>query len=119
MVDRQLEHEIELLHSRICQALADPKRVLILYLLAEGPLRVGELVDRMDVPQPTASRHLAVLRERRLVQAERDGTADRVFHHTKLHRKSLSSCLESSNFRDVTFKAGAEAKDEKQAMWSL
>ena len=75
MVDHQLEHEIELLHSRICQAVADPKRVLILYVLAEGPLRVSELVDRLDVPQPTASRHLAVLRERSLVQAERRGTA--------------------------------------------
>ena len=75
MVDRQLEHEIELLHGRICQALADPKRVLMLYILAEGPLRVSELVDRLDVPQPTASRHLAVLRERGLVQAERKGTA--------------------------------------------
>ena len=75
MVDRQLEQEIDLLHSRICQALADPKRVLILYLLADSPKHVNELVTELAVPQPTVSRHLAVLRERGLVQGEREGTS--------------------------------------------
>lgn len=75
MVDQQLELEIDLLHSRICQALADPKRVLILYVLTEGAKYVTELVEELNVPQPTVSRHLAVLRERGLVQTERKGTA--------------------------------------------
>lgn len=75
MVDRQLEQEIDLLHSRICQALADPKRILILYTLAGGPRYVNELVDELDLPQPTVSRHLAILREKGLVQSERQGTA--------------------------------------------
>jgi len=75
MVDQQLEQEIDLLHSRICQALADPKRVLILYILTSGAKNVGELVDELDVPQSTVSRHLAVLRERGLVSGEREGTA--------------------------------------------
>lgn len=75
MVDPQLEQEIDLLHSRICQALADPKRVMLLYLLVDGPKCVSELVDSLGVPQPTVSRHLGVLRERDLVQAERQGTS--------------------------------------------
>ena len=75
MVDAQLEQEIELLHSRICQALADPKRVLLLYLLRDGAKCVSELVDSLGVPQSTVSRHLAVLRERDLVQTERQGTS--------------------------------------------
>jgi ArsR family transcriptional regulator len=75
MVDPQLEQEIDLLHSRICQALADPKRVLLLYLLVDGAKCVSELVDSMGVPQPTVSRHLGVLRERDLVQTERRGTS--------------------------------------------
>ncbi|MBN1641936.1 MAG: winged helix-turn-helix transcriptional regulator [Anaerolineae bacterium] len=72
-IDPQLELEVDLLHSRVCQALADPKRVLILYLLTEGPQCVGELVDALDLPQSTVSRHLGILRERDLVQAERKG----------------------------------------------
>jgi ArsR family transcriptional regulator len=75
VVDPQLEQEIELLHSRVCQALADPKRVLILYLLTAGARCVSELVEELDVPQSTVSRHLGILRERDLVQAERKGTS--------------------------------------------
>ena len=77
MVDKQLEQEIDLLHSRICHALADPKRILILYSLADSAKLVNELVAELDVPQPTVSRHLAVLRERGLVQGERQGTSVR------------------------------------------
>jgi ArsR family transcriptional regulator len=36
---------------------------------------VNELVDAMNIPQSTISRHLAVLRERSLVVTERDGAA--------------------------------------------
>jgi len=68
-----LLQEINQLHANICGALADPSRILILYLLSEGPLNVNTLVEKLDLPQPTVSRHLKVLRERGLVIAERDG----------------------------------------------
>jgi ArsR family transcriptional regulator len=72
-LDEHLEREVNLLHANICQALADPKRILILYALAEDSLYVNELADALHVPQSTVSRHLKVLRDRRLVAAERDG----------------------------------------------
>lgn len=75
MIDQKLEQEIQLLHKRICHALADPKRVLIIYALAEGPLCVNELVEVLNISQPTVSRHLGVLRDRGLVNTERKGTA--------------------------------------------
>ena len=78
-MDPKLEREIHLLHKRVCHALADPNRVLILYALAEGPLCVSELVETLHVSQPTVSRHLAVLRERGLVKDERRGTA--IYYH--------------------------------------
>lgn len=64
-----------LLHERVCPALGDPKRLLILYALAEGPRCVNELVEVLQVSQPTVSRHLRVLRERGLVNTDRQGTA--------------------------------------------
>jgi DNA-binding transcriptional ArsR family regulator len=76
-MDERLEREVNLLHAGICQALADPKRILILYALSEGPKTVSELTESLDVPQPTVSRHLKVLRERHLVLAEREGTSVR------------------------------------------
>lgn len=72
---KKLEQEVELLHNRVCYALSDPKRICILYLLAEGGRFVNEIAEVLDTPQPTVSRHLRVLRERELVHAERQGTA--------------------------------------------
>ncbi len=66
--------ELELLHSNICQALADTKRIQIMYTLHEQPRHVSALADALNTPQPTISRHLAMLRERGLVVAERSGT---------------------------------------------
>ena len=74
-MDERLEQEVNLLHAHVCQALADPKRILILYALAEKPRYVSELADRLDIPQPTVSRHLKVLRDRSLVTTERNGAA--------------------------------------------
>lgn len=76
-MDDRLAREVNLLHANVCQALADPKRILILYALAEGPRTVTELTEALDVPQPTVSRHLKVLRERRLVRGERHGASRR------------------------------------------
>ena len=77
MIDQKLDTEISMLHHRICHALADPKRILILYLLSEKPMLVNELAEMLEMPQPSVSRHLGVLRERGLVATEREGTGVR------------------------------------------
>ena len=72
---RLLELEINLLHERICSALSDTKRIMILYLLSEKDMFVNEISETLNTPQSTISRHLRVLRERSLVSTERRGTA--------------------------------------------
>lgn len=54
-------------------ALSDPTRLRILALLADGEVCVCHLHASLEVPQPTASRHLAYLRKAGLVTARRDG----------------------------------------------
>ena len=76
-MEERLEREVNQLHAGICQALADPKRILILYELHAGPKTVTELTEALKVPQPTVSRHLKMLREQRLVNNERDGVSVR------------------------------------------
>ena len=66
-------NELDLLHQHICQAVGDPKRILIMYALHEQPRNVTSLAEALGMPQPTVSRHLGVLRNRRLVLTERDG----------------------------------------------
>jgi|GEM_PF-1113269 len=75
MIDiKNLELEIGLLHEKVCIALGDTTRIMMLYLLAEKPMCVNEISEALNIPQPTASRHLKVLRERDLVNTERQGT---------------------------------------------
>src|SRR5512138_2065000 len=74
MVSPALAQEISALEADFCFALSDPTRLLILYTLAEEPHNVTELSTELDVIQPTASRHLKILRDRGLVVAERQGT---------------------------------------------
>jgi DNA-binding transcriptional ArsR family regulator len=58
--------------AKYFRGLGDPIRVRILELLrAEGELSVGELVERLGVPQPQVSNHLACLRWCGFVEAER------------------------------------------------
>lgn len=68
------EEEIHLLHTHICEGLGDPKRVLILYILADRPRNVTELTELLGVSQPTVSHHLKVLRDRELVTSRKEGT---------------------------------------------
>lgn len=65
--------ELDLLHSSICRALADPKRIQILYALHSRPRHVTALANDLGWPQPTVSRHLRILRQNSLVSSERDG----------------------------------------------
>lgn len=51
---------------------ADPTRIRILSLLAAGELCVCDIVDILQLPQPTVSRHLAYLRRMGLVAATRE-----------------------------------------------
>ncbi len=70
---KELEREVQLLHTHICEGIGDPKRIIILYLLAERPRNVKELTEALGVSQPTVSHHLKILRDRGLVQTRRDG----------------------------------------------
>lgn len=67
--------ELNLLHNNICQAFSDPKRIQIMYALHQQPRHVTALAEALEMPQPTVSRHLRVLRQRALVTTERDGPA--------------------------------------------
>lgn len=59
---------------RLLKALADPTRVRIVHLLkGRDELCVCELVDALDIPQYSVSRHLGVLKAAALVTDWRQG----------------------------------------------
>jgi DNA-binding transcriptional ArsR family regulator len=93
-----LSQEADQLHAEICAALADPRRIVALYVLAEKPRTVNELAADLNITQSAASRHLKVLREKGLVQAERQGTS--VEYHLCDHRLIEALDLLRSVLRD-------------------
>lgn len=79
------------------RAFSDRTRLRILYILLEGELCVGDIVEILRAPQPRVSRHLAHLRKARLVEVRKSG----LWKHyslapaeTSFHRKLLE-CLET------------------------
>ncbi len=66
--------ELREMHATLCQALADPTRIALLYELGNGPKHVNEFVNALNLPQATVSRHLKMLRERSLVNTRREGS---------------------------------------------
>lgn len=71
--DPELTREVTRLHAEFCHALADTRRLLIIYALAQGPRNVTQLTEDLGFSQPSVSRNLKLLRERGLVQSTRDG----------------------------------------------
>jgi ArsR family transcriptional regulator, arsenate/arsenite/antimonite-responsive transcriptional repressor len=52
----------------LLQAVAEPTRLRILNCLAAAPLFVADLQEVLELPQPTVSRHLQVLKRADLVR---------------------------------------------------
>ena len=81
------------------RAFSDQTRLRILHLLHAGELCVNDLVEIINVPQPTASRHLAYLRRAELVVTRKEGQwiyyalapARNPFHRKLL--ECLSTCF--------------------------
>jgi DNA-binding transcriptional ArsR family regulator len=75
MISQTLAQEVSQLEANLCFALADPTRILLLYALDEKPRNVTDLTAELGITQPTASRHLKILRDRGLVQTTRQGVS--------------------------------------------
>lgn len=55
------------------KAIADETRQKIMNLVCCNSLSVSEIVEKLDVSQPTVSHHLAILREAGLVSVREEG----------------------------------------------
>ena len=61
------------LQADVLKTLANPRRLEMAHLLADEPMTVGRLADRMGLAQPNVSQHLALMRAAGVVLAERNG----------------------------------------------
>ncbi|MEX2270846.1 MAG: metalloregulator ArsR/SmtB family transcription factor [Vicinamibacterales bacterium] len=102
--------------TRVYAALADPTRLRILSLLGDGEICVCHIHASLDVPQPTASRHLAYLKRSGLVEARRDG----IWMHYKMAEIDnpvvaavVNAALHALTHTDIS------AKDERRLQVAL
>lgn len=70
--------------------MANPKRIEILFLLGEKEMHVEELAAAMDIKLPNLSQHLAVMREKGVVESRREG--NKIFYRLA-NPKSLQACI--------------------------
>ncbi|MBJ8347746.1 helix-turn-helix transcriptional regulator [Antrihabitans sp. YC2-6] len=56
----------------IFDVVAEPQRRRIIEVLRTGSASVGDLVERLELPQPTVSKHLKVLRDNGFVNSRAD-----------------------------------------------
>jgi ArsR family transcriptional regulator len=84
------------------RAFSDPIRLRILHLLRDGEFCVCDLVEILQAPQPTVSRHLSYLRRAGLVttREERSWNFYQLAPAKKAFHKKLLECL-AACFRDV------------------
>ncbi len=62
------------LQADLCLALGHPTRLRIIRLLKNGPQCVSQVAQKLEINQPTASRHLTVLRNVGILEAHRHGS---------------------------------------------
>jgi ArsR family transcriptional regulator len=84
------QKELYFLHAEFCKFMANPKRIEILFLLGEKEMCVDEIASAMEVKVPNISQHLAVMREKGVVEARREGTK---MHYSISNPKTLQACI--------------------------
>ena len=96
--------------ARIFSAFSDPTRLEILMELKNGPLTVGEIVQRVKVSQGNVSKQLQLLADRGLLQREKKGT--QVFY-------SVCDDMIYTLCQHVCDKLNREAQDSAELLYHI
>ena len=66
---------ISKMHAEMCKVFSNQYRIQILNQLRHGGMSVGTLAKNLDIPQPLASQHLTMLRQKGVVIPHSEGTS--------------------------------------------
>ncbi|KIX22200.1 ArsR family transcriptional regulator [Flavobacterium sp. 316] len=86
------------LRRDIFQAISDPTRRAILVLLTSQSMTAGDIASNFDVARPTISKHIQILNECELVEANQKGRE--IYYHLKIDKmKEIDKWL--AQFREI------------------
>jgi DNA-binding transcriptional ArsR family regulator len=77
------------MHAEMCQALANPHRLAIMYTLKDGERCVGDIAAELGISVHNVSQHLRILRQRLLVRARKEG---QTVYYTITNPKFVEAC---------------------------
>lgn len=60
--------------TEVLKAVAHPIRLQVIELLEDGEKCVGDLVEKLDVPQSIVSQQLGLMKDRQVLQFRKEGT---------------------------------------------
>jgi ArsR family transcriptional regulator len=69
-----MEHETAQHVADVLKAVAHPVRLQIIEILEQGELCVGDIAEKLQVPQAPASQQLGIMKDKDVLQCRRDGT---------------------------------------------
>ncbi len=67
-----MEDQIYHYHAEMCKVLSHPKRLELINLLRDGEMNVGELCRELSLSPGNLSQHLAMMRERRILDSRKE-----------------------------------------------
>ena len=83
-------------HAEQCKTFSNARRLKLVDALRDGERTVTELTETCDIPQPTISQHLKVMRDRDIVERRKVGveshyslTDDRISQAVDLMRELM------------------------------
>ncbi|MEQ9424568.1 MAG: metalloregulator ArsR/SmtB family transcription factor [Cyclobacteriaceae bacterium] len=86
------------LRRDIFQAISDPTRRTILVLLTSQAMTAGAIASNFDVARPTISKHIQILNECNLIEANQQGRE--IYYQLKIEKmKEIDNWLEQ--FRKI------------------
>ena len=93
------------LHADFCRMLANPKRLMIIALLSEQSMNVGEIAKAIDTPLPTVSQHLRALRNKHIVASRKEA-------QTVIYRATDPRILQACTLIRATLLDGMQERGE-------
>ena len=76
--------------AEFCKFMANPKRLEILFLLKNKEMCVEDIAENMEINIPNVSQHLAVMKNKGIVEVRRDGVK---MYYKLSSQKIIQACM--------------------------
>jgi len=89
-----MKNEILEIHAEFCKTFANPIRLEILNLLKENEMIVTDITERLGVPKANTSRHLNLMRLKKIIVRRRKGVN---IYYSIANKKIVDACTTMQN----------------------